>query len=268
MDNIINLQNDQPFLVRASGVIIHDKLHSTPVPRQNDFMLLAFTAGYGIYSCLNSKLRVGAGMIGLVAPEPPYGFLMSDKARPYSHAYCRFRGHTACELSRKIIQHHGGYFFKSENAFEIFDIIRSMGHMIRWQMPEEMGRREVELMHILLLLTGDYSREEDPVLSRESISNYLEMHITDMTNLDEMAQYFKVSKATLCRKSQRLTGTSIQRLHQSMKMQWARDILMSGEANVREAARRTGYRDSLYFSRIFKKTFGQKPSDFKPESTN
>ena len=266
MDNIVNMPNGLPFLVRTSGLIKRDKYHSTPGTRDNDFMLMVFTSGRGIYRRRKERLAITSGTIALIPPEPPYGVLVSDKSAPYSHAYCRFNGNTACRLAREIIEEHGGYFFKSKQAFEIAGIIRSMGYVIRGALPDRMGRRELELMHILLLLNGDYFQEDQREISAEGIRNYLETHIAMATNLDAMAEYFDISKSTLCRAAQRLLGAPIQKLHQDMKMNWAKELLLSGEFNVKETAARTGYKDSLYFSRVFKKTFGETPGKIRLES--
>jgi AraC-like DNA-binding protein len=262
MDNIVKMKISPPFQVRTSGIINHDKYHSTPGTRAKDFMLMAFTSGRGIYRRGSVRISITPGTIGLIPPDPPYGVLISDKSKPYSHAYCRFNGSTACELARDIIQAHGGVFFSSKDTYEIAGIIRSMGYMIRGTLPDKMGQREVKLMHILLLLTGDYQQDDLHVLSDETIRNYLEAHINTITNLDAMAEYFRTSKSTLCRAAQKLCGTTIQQLHQEIKMEWAKELLCSGEFNVRESAARTGYKDPLYFSRVFRKTFGKKPSEF------
>lgn len=263
MDNIVKMENPLPFQVRTSGTINRDEYHSTPGTRAKDFMLMAFTSGCGIYRRGSVRMYITPGTVALIPPDPPYGVLISDKSKPYSHAYCRFNGSVACELARNIIETQGGFFFSSKDTFEIAGIIRSMGYIIRNTLPDKMGRREVKLMHILLLLTGDYQQDDQHVLSDEAIRNYLEANINTATDLDAMAEYFCTSKSTLCRAAQKMCGTTIQQLHQKIKMEWAKELLCSGEFNVRESAARTGYKDPLYFSRVFRKTFGKTPSEFQ-----
>jgi AraC-like DNA-binding protein len=46
-------------------------------------------------------------------------------------------------------------------------------------------------------------------------------------------------------------------------MEWARQLLTLEMLNISETAYRLGYRDPLYFSRIFRKHYGVSPSQWK-----
>jgi YesN/AraC family two-component response regulator len=47
-----------------------------------------------------------------------------------------------------------------------------------------------------------------------------------------------------------------------MKIDWARILLETGTLNVTEVARRVGYADAFYFSRVFKKHAGTSPKNW------
>ncbi len=58
----------------------------------------------------------------------------------------------------------------------------------------------------------------------------------------------------------RATGMTVVQYQQHVKISKARDLLLSGECNVTEASRRAGFQDIYYFSKLFKRRGGVKPS--------
>ena len=49
-------------------------------------------------------------------------------------------------------------------------------------------------------------------------------------------------------------------------MEKAREILSEGHFSIQTVAKRVGYDDPYYFSKLFKKKFGYSPSTFKSQA--
>ena len=49
-------------------------------------------------------------------------------------------------------------------------------------------------------------------------------------------------------------------------MEKAREILSEGHFSIQAVAKRVGYDDPYYFSKLFKKKFGYSPSTFKSQA--
>ncbi|OMC67430.1 hypothetical protein BK126_17730 [Paenibacillus sp. FSL H7-0326] len=60
----------------------------------------------------------------------------------------------------------------------------------------------------------------------------------------------------------KVTGQSILDYQNQIKLGKAKDLLLSGECNVTEAALHTGFGNVYYFSRLFKQVMGCNPSDY------
>jgi AraC-like DNA-binding protein len=86
-------------------------------------------------------------------------------------------------------------------------------------------------------------------------------HVDQPTDLDAMAKAFGISRSTLCRLTRRLTGSSVQVLHEKAKMEWAVHLFHQTGLSVKQVAQRLGYADPLYFSRVFHKHHGVSPRD-------
>jgi AraC-like DNA-binding protein len=252
-----------PFAVRTAGHIHGNPHHSTPGTRQTDVMLTAFLSGRANYFLDGKSQAVEGGMVGLVPPRR-VGILLTDPADPDDHYYCRFGGGYALRLAAEIRTARGGRFFKHERCEEVADLIRRMGALYRAELPSRMGRAEVLLAEALELLSRPPEPARGPGLTAAALTEHLRETIGEPFLLKGVAKHFAMSPASLCRAAKRLTGRTVLDLAEEMKIEWAGTLLASGAANVSEAARRTGYADAFYFSRVFRKRTGEAPSAWAP----
>jgi AraC-like DNA-binding protein len=248
-----------PFQVRTAGLVDRWTFHSTPGTRQGDIMLTVFLSGRGLYRNARGAVEVTGGMAGLVPPEDA-GILMADTEDPYAHYYCRFGGNYATVLARSVVETRGARFFRVTHAETLAECLRRMGRFHRRDLPEQMGLAEALLAQALVLLQDEFRRPDlAEELSAAALRYYLRDHVSDPTRLHEIAAHFGVSVSTLCRKAQAHYGRSVQQLHEEAKIEWAKVLLSTGTLNVSEVARRVGYLDPFYFSRVFKQRVGFAP---------
>ncbi len=251
-----------PFRVRTSGLISNSPYHSTPGTKGGDVMLTVFLSGQGYYENSEGKRSVTGGMIGLVTPGDA-GILASDTACPYTHYYCRFNGHYAVSMAADILKRQADCFFPHNFAYDVSHYLKQMGQFSSRDLPDEMGWREAYLVQALVTLTGSVQAPQESGLSAHTLDEYLDAHIAEPTDLARIGEYFGVSKTTLCRKAKRWFGASVQKLHERKKMARAEDLLTFTRCSTAEVARRTGYYDPLYFSRVFRRYNGVSPRSFK-----
>jgi YesN/AraC family two-component response regulator len=68
------------------------------------------------------------------------------------------------------------------------------------------------------------------------------------------------------RKARELCGSTVQRLHEGMKLAWAKELLTATSLPIHEVAGHVGYTDALYFSRVFRKREGKSPRKWRGQS--
>jgi AraC-like DNA-binding protein len=222
-------------------------------------MLTAVLAGRGRYLGPDGVTAVGPGMLGLVPPQRP-GVLASDPDDPYDHWYCRFSGGHASELAARILAARGGRRFAAcSQVRRIAGDLRAAGERHRRDLPTRMGRPELILAGILVALDRPDQAEDPAMLSADGLRDHLRRHLDMPTDLAATARRFGVSLRTLTRRCRMLTGSSVQRLHEDMKLDWAADLLATTAAPIGEVARRVGYTDPAYFSRVFRRRRGLAP---------
>jgi AraC-like DNA-binding protein len=81
-------------------------------------------------------------------------------------------------------------------------------------------------------------------------------------SVDALAQQAGLSPSHFRALFKQFTGLSVKEYQHRIKVSKAKELLLSGECNVTEAAARTGFSDIYYFSRLFKKVTGTNPSKY------
>ncbi len=259
----------QPYRVRTIGLIHSNPHHVTLGTYFNDAMLLYCFGGRGYYQVGGQTTTVGSGQVGLILPGGEVGRLWADPIDPYNHLQCRFGGRAALATARRIAANHGGNrFFMFAHGPELAEVLRHALNLFPGQ--ESEPRREPErLRRVDAVLAEALALLEDPrapvnnTITFERLRAYMHEHLHQPIALDPMAAYFGVSKAHLCRTARRVLGVTIQPYWERLKMVSAQALLREPRLSTAEVARRVGYHDPFYFSKIFKRNTGQPPRDWR-----
>lgn len=82
-------------------------------------------------------------------------------------------------------------------------------------------------------------------------------------NLDTLAHYSKLSKFHFAKKFKELTDTAPMQHFINMKIQNACSQLDNSDLTIKQIAASLGYSDPYYFSRLFKKSVGMSPKQYR-----
>lgn len=118
---------------------------------------------------------------------------------------------------------------------------------------------------------ADCRNEESKLL--DNVMSIIQKRISDGSfDFMQFAVEMKVSKSTLQRKVNLLTGLSPTKLIHSFRIEIALQLLSDFSLNISEVAYRAGFNDPRYFSRCFKNEVGLSPKDYresiKPKSVS
>lgn len=104
---------------------------------------------------------------------------------------------------------------------------------------------------------------DDDLLMKHVVA-YMEDNLenSDIT-IDDIAQAVAVSRTSLHRKMKQMMGTSPMEFLREARIRKAAKLLTTSGKNVSEIAYRCGFSDPKYFSKCFKTTFGQTPTEYK-----
>ena len=90
--------------------------------------------------------------------------------------------------------------------------------------------------------------------------NYLHLHFAEALTVDDLCAHLGFSKYYLCRSFKAATGKTIMDYLNYLRCLNARRLIASGQYNISESARRSGFHNMSYFSRTYLKQMGAKPS--------
>lgn len=131
---------------------------------------------------------------------------------------------------------------------------------------------------IVLLLRDDYALtpnnaqvtlSEDEQKKKQTVNDiihYLEAHYIEDITLNNLAQTYFLSPTNLSRIFKEETGDSPINYLIKIRLEQAKLLLdTETDRTIKEISKLIGYDDALYFSKLFKKHFGQSPSSFIKE---
>ena len=98
----------------------------------------------------------------------------------------------------------------------------------------------------------------------QQLLDYINENISDSNlSVEELASQLKLSRSQLYRKIKTLTGQTVNEFIRKIRLERAKQILDSGNANISEACFSVGFSSPSYFSKCFKAHFGVLPSELE-----
>jgi AraC family transcriptional regulator, transcriptional activator of pobA len=136
------------------------------------------------------------------------------------------------------------------------------------------GYRQAALAHLTLLLidvarlavdvVGDLKRSGEPLLAE--VFTAIDRHRGEPLSLRDVARDLGMTPGHLTTVVRRRTGRTVQEWIIERRMAEARNLLSDTELPVAEIARRVGMSDPGYFSRLFRRTHGTSPRQWRRRS--
>jgi AraC family transcriptional activator of pobA len=133
------------------------------------------------------------------------------------------------------------------------------------------GYQQAALAHLTLLLidlarlagdvVGDLRRSGEPMLAE--VFAIIDRRHSEQLSLCDVAHEVGMTPGHLTTVVRRRTGRTVQDWIIERRMAEARKLLMDNDVTVQEAARRVGISDPGYFSRLFRRTHGMSPRDWR-----
>ena len=127
---------------------------------------------------------------------------------------------------------------------------------------------EMYLRQIFIKLQRDFHSSITITSSRtaaeiDRVVSYFSEHYNEQINIDDYAKQNFVSTSWLIRNFRLYTGITPKQFIMKKRIYNAEILLQNQHYSINEIARIVGYDNPLYFSRIFQKTKGISPSEYR-----
>jgi AraC-like DNA-binding protein len=123
------------------------------------------------------------------------------------------------------------------------------------------------MLQLFSMLIKYISNERHISVSRNDITRdivrWMDDHLTEDMSLDRIARAMRRSRSSISHTLKQKLNMTFKQLHTLERIEYFEQIVMlEPELSVQEGAFRTGFRDPLYFSRIYKKIRHNSPSQY------
>ncbi|WP_316766459.1 two-component regulator propeller domain-containing protein [Pedobacter frigiditerrae] len=116
---------------------------------------------------------------------------------------------------------------------------------------------------------GDVILNSTDEVFMSKLLNYIDEHIADENfGVSELASKIGMSRPVLYKKIRMLTDLSVNDFVKSVRLKKARQLFLQNRYTIYEVAYQVGFNDPKYFSREFKKQFGESPREVMNNTTD
>jgi AraC-like DNA-binding protein len=272
------------FLPEDFPIVIKKQYPQTPIAlHSHDFdELVIIQKGRGIHFTENESLEIIAGNVFIIRRGRSHGYRETSnlhlinilfhldalslpknelKKLPGYHALFKIYP------ERKRLKEKNNYLFLAPNQLaHASALVDEINSEISKNIAGYEFMATAHFMRLVAFLSRTYSRifekSEDPVYRLANAISRIERDFRQPLDLKMLCGMSSMSRSTFFRVFKRTTGLSPINYQINLRISHASKLLKMGNFSVKEAAFASGFKDSNYFSRQFKKCLGQKPRQF------
>ncbi len=233
----------------------------------NCFQLIYITAGRGQFSSAQlGTHQIETGTLIALLPGEWHSY-QPDPDCGWDEHWIEFSGTQAATLVA-----HAGITTETalisiglhEQLIRIYQLCCQAAQQLYAGHPSVMAALTIELLAQIHALRQDNTAESTPIAEAiRSACCYMNDHITDAIDMEQLAQRFGVGYTWFRRQFKTSTGLSPAQYHIHCRLARARELLSTTEYTVEHIAQMLGFASSHYFSRLFKEKQGITPGAYR-----
>ncbi len=190
----------------------------------------------------------------------------ASKDDPWDIYWLHFRGKLAEEYVN--VSPKQAHFIDHLTNEQVNSTMRQFWQMIKSFIPGFSYDAVFYVSQVLGVLLATLAMDEAKASTQgsnyvDAAIHYIYQHIDEPIKLADVANALGISTSYLSRKFREVVNASVIAFITSIKMKRASHYLQYTNVPIQQVARRLGYTDSYYFSRVFKKEFGLSPQHFR-----
>ncbi len=237
----------------------HATTYTVPLHAHDSWELIYCTGGDGKFYFRDQTLTYSSGDIVIVPPFTPHS---TDSATGFTNIHINMV-ETVLNFNQPIVisddadrslfsAFSGAYFHFYENSDFRHTLLSEYGNLIAALVFA--NQKTIPLSHVVQQIGNDIMR------------NYTDCNYA----LDDHLRSYPYSYDYLRKLFQKEVGVTPQQYLNDKRLQTAANMLSSkyNNSNISEIAHLCGFRESLYFSRMFKKKYGVSPSQYYAEQAS
>lgn len=233
-----------------------------------EYQINYITEGSGIFETSTDQFQVVPGSMLILRPGMWHRY-KPDPTTGWNEHYLGFNGEFCTHLF------HEGFFALGKPVLYVGfqeNILKLFFEILQLVKDEKTGHQQVSAAKTILMLSEILSVVRNQEFAGKSIERtirkaclYLRENLNTHVNIEELAAELNVGYSYFRQMFRKYTGISPTQYHLSLRIQKAKDLLVSTNQSFKKIALDLGFESYFYFSRIFKDKTGQSPLEFRKE---
>ncbi|HCY43602.1 MAG TPA: AraC family transcriptional regulator [Prolixibacteraceae bacterium] len=233
-----------------------------------EYQINYITEGSGIFETATEQFHVVPGSMLILRPGMWHRY-KPDQNTGWTEHYIGFNGEFCSNLF------HDGFFQAGKPVLYVGfqeSLLKLFFEIIQLVKDEKTGHQQVAASTTILMLSKILSVVRNQEFAGKTIERtirkaclYFRENLHANVNIETLAGELHVGYSYFRQMFRKYTGISPTQYHLSLRIQKAKDLLVSTDKSFKEIAIDLGFESYFYFSRIFKDKTGKSPMEFRKE---
>ena len=233
-----------------------------------EYQINYITEGSGVFETADAQFQVVPGSILVLRPGVWHRY-KPDTSTGWTEHYIGFNGDFCLNLFNE------GFFPQSKPVLYVGfqeNLLKLFQEVMQLVKDEKTGHQQVCAANTILALSKILSIIRNQEFAGKSIEKtirkaclYFRENLNSNVSIEQLAQDLNVGYSYFRQMFRKYTGISPTQYHLSLRIQKAKDLLVSTDQSFKEIAIDLGFESYFYFSRIFKDKTGKSPMEFRKE---
>ncbi|TVX95485.1 AraC family transcriptional regulator [Cohnella terricola] len=273
--------NPTRFQARELTVLFAGESQTNPLhrigPKVVDYYLLHHVlSGKGTFRMGEFEAEIRPGDSFLIHPGQLFHYV-ADEGDPWRYRWVAFAGNGSGSLVNEAglilerpIVHTGTNRTPGERCRSIFEAFKTRDNSASLAASGHLHLLFACLHEVAVTEAASLPRAESHLeeLARQ-VAGYLSTQYAEPVTIEGMAEALGYNRAYLSRQFKRQTGISPATFLTKLRVDHGRRLLRERpELTVEQIASSVGFQDALYFSKQFRRWYGQSPTDYRTSVGN
>lgn len=246
-----------------------EPLHSFGPAMRSNYLLHYIVDGKGVYRNGEQKYELEAGEGFLIEPNTLVSY-QADQEDPWSYLWIGFSGKRAGEYLEDLGLNSRQLTFCTQEGSRLKHLVLEMMSCSDGSVTSRYRQQSLLYAFFAVLSENAVDRgRSDP--SKENF--YMERAVTFIRNryssdirVADIADYLCVDRSYLYKLFKNTLHMSPQEFLTEVRLSRAKELLSKTKLSVEQVALSCGYRDTLVFSKAFKRSTGTAPREYRREN--
>lgn len=255
------------FYVQEVGTLKSIQSHLCRRDHLDSFLFLLVRSGRGQITHQGHSYELSSGDCALIDCSCPYSHLSSEN-EPWELMWIHFNGPAARSYYSSFIKNiPSGIFHTADHSLFSAPILQLLDTAAHKDPISELLCSKLITDVLTLCFTIPWQNETEPqggsLGKIQAVKDYVENHFEEHLSLDDISRQFFVSKFHLSREFKRVYGITLGSYILSQRITYAKELLRFSDKSIEAIATACGIADTSYFNKVFKKSEGISPSQYR-----